>query len=122
MANSRYALKAGVLLQAFSDASKACTNANLTDELAEYHLRTNPACRKFFAVIPGEVSIPPRISKRSGVKGKKPEIIIPPVTNGVKKGTTKDKLAPKPTQKVAPKKPDRKVTPKSKSSAIKSKT
>ena len=104
MASSRYKLKAGALLQAFSDASKVCTNANLTDELAEYHLRINPACRKYFAVIPGEVSIPPITSKRSGIQGKKPEIIIPPVMNGVKKGAIK------------------KATPKSKSSAIKSKT
>jgi len=49
MARSKYLLKQGVLLQAFSDSSKTCTNANLTDELAEWHLKNNPACRKYFA-------------------------------------------------------------------------
>jgi hypothetical protein len=45
-----YRLKPGALLRAFGDESKTCTNANLTDELAEYHLRTNPGCIKLFSV------------------------------------------------------------------------
>lgn len=48
----KYRLKPGVLLQAFGDESKNATNINLTDELAEYHLRTNPGCAKYFAIIP----------------------------------------------------------------------
>jgi len=41
-----YILKEGVLLQAFSDASKSCTNINLTDELAEWHLGQNEDAKK----------------------------------------------------------------------------
>lgn len=48
----KYRLKPGVLLQAFGDESKNATNLNLTDELAEFHLRTNPGCAKYFAIIP----------------------------------------------------------------------
>lgn len=48
----RYRLKPGALLQAFGDASKTCTNINLTDELAEYHLRTNPGVASLFSIIP----------------------------------------------------------------------
>ncbi len=48
----RYRLKPGALLQAFGDASKTCTNHNLTDELAEYHLRTNPGVAHLFSIIP----------------------------------------------------------------------
>jgi hypothetical protein len=62
MPNSRYQLKAGVLLQAFGDPSKACTNKNLTDALAEWHLINNPGVRKYFAVLPPDapgVSGPP---------------------------------------------------------------
>lgn len=47
-----YRLKPGALLRAFGDESKTCTNNNLTDELAEYHLRTNPGCRKLFSIVP----------------------------------------------------------------------
>lgn len=46
----RFALRAGALLVdvATGDNKKMATNNNLTDELALYHLRTNPSCRKFF--------------------------------------------------------------------------
>ncbi len=50
--NCQYRLRGGVLLQAFGDKSKNCTNKNLTNELAEYHLRFNPGCRKLFERIP----------------------------------------------------------------------
>lgn len=45
-----FRLKPGALLRSFGDESKTCTNANLTDELAEYHLRTNPGCIRLFSV------------------------------------------------------------------------
>lgn len=50
----KYRLKPGVLLQAFGDETKTVTNKNLTDELAEFHLRTNPGTRKYFAIVPPE--------------------------------------------------------------------
>ncbi len=46
-----YRLQKGALLRVMGDESKTCTNDNLTDELAEFHLRTNPGCRKYFTVI-----------------------------------------------------------------------
>ena len=75
MSVSKYVLKAGVLLQAFSDASKTCTNANITDELAEYHLKINPACARFFAVLPGIPSVTDSVLKP---KTGGPTIIVPP--------------------------------------------
>lgn len=73
MPTSKYALKAGVLLQAFSDVSKTCTNANITDELAEWHLSHNPGCVIYFAVMPGKSDVP------SGVRPAvaRPTVIIP---------------------------------------------
>ena len=50
--NCEYRLRGGVLLQAFGDKSKMATNKTLTNELAEYHLRTNPACSKLFERMP----------------------------------------------------------------------
>jgi len=75
MAHCNYVLKAGVLLQAFSDASKTCTNANLTDELAQFHLKRDPSCARFFAVMPGLPDIPDHISLP---RQKGPTIIMPP--------------------------------------------
>jgi hypothetical protein len=76
MSNCKYVLKAGVLLQAFSDASKTCTNANLTDELAEWHLEHNPGCHIYFAVLPGIPSVPDEVRDRPRTGG--PTIIVPP--------------------------------------------
>jgi len=50
--NCQYRLRGGVLLQEFGNKSKNCTNKNLTNELAEYHLLINPGCRKLFERIP----------------------------------------------------------------------
>lgn len=47
-----YRLVPGAVLSAFGDESKTCTNANLTDELAEFHLRNNPGVLKWFAIYP----------------------------------------------------------------------
>jgi hypothetical protein len=75
-----YELKKGVLLQAFGDASKTCTNLTLTDELAEWYLKHYPEKAVLFARIPGGINtvtppairiIPPNIVKPEN-------IIIPP--------------------------------------------
>ena len=73
MTLSNYQLKAGVLLQAFGDASKVMTNANITDELAEFHLKTNPSCARYFSIMPGKANVPDDIRgpDRSG-----PTIIV----------------------------------------------
>ncbi|HUX57078.1 MAG TPA: hypothetical protein VMV77_08895 [Bacteroidales bacterium] len=74
MAQCNYVLKAGVLLQAFSDASKTCTNANLTDELAQFHLKRDPSCARFFAVMPGQTGS----NTVTAPRPQGPTIIIPP--------------------------------------------
>lgn len=60
---TRYQLKPGALLQAFGDTSKTCTNKNLTDELAEWHLKNNPGVAVLFSKIPAEFSIAPDDAK-----------------------------------------------------------
>jgi hypothetical protein len=50
---TNYRLRAGVILRDVNgDSSKMMSNANLTDELAQYHLTSNPKCAKFFEKIP----------------------------------------------------------------------
>jgi hypothetical protein len=73
MKGCRYELKKGVVLQVFGDPTKAVTNANLTDELAEWHLKNNPSCRRFFVTIP---NTPKAESKPEKVMGKAPEMEI----------------------------------------------
>lgn len=45
-----YRLRSGAVIydSVNQDAGKVLTNANCTDELAEYHLLTNKNCRKYF--------------------------------------------------------------------------
>lgn len=50
--NCEYRLKAGALLILFCDKSNMATNKNLTNELAEYHLKNNPLCKKLFERMP----------------------------------------------------------------------
>lgn len=49
-----YLLAAGDLLydSATMDSSKAMSNANISEELALYHLATNPACKERFIRLP----------------------------------------------------------------------
>ncbi|OJV40831.1 MAG: hypothetical protein BGO29_14785 [Bacteroidales bacterium 36-12] len=51
-----FRLRAGVLLRdvVSRDPKKNCSNANITNELALYHLKTNPECRKYFDKIPDD--------------------------------------------------------------------
>lgn len=56
-ANTHFHLRAGVLLRDVVnfDATKNMTNANISDSLALYHLRTNPSCRELFDELPNNV-------------------------------------------------------------------
>jgi hypothetical protein len=72
MATPNYQLKKGVLLQAFGDASKTCTNDTLTDELGKWYLENYPEKIIYFDRTPTNVVIPPAIK------------IIPPVKKEVK--------------------------------------
>ena len=94
MANSKYVLKAGVILQAFSDASKTMTFKNITDELAEWHLKNNPNCVKLFAVIPGEYgdASKPRSQPTIIIPAKKEEPVqIPSIVGDFIKSTEPEK-------------------------------
>ena len=54
---AQFKLKAGALLRDIinpNDDTKLCSRANLTDELAFYHLMSNPACIRKFEVYPAD--------------------------------------------------------------------
>lgn len=71
MATPNYELRKGVLLEAFGDASKTCTNATLTDELAEWYLTYFPEKAIYFS------KISPDFGKKPLPEVKKEE--LPPV-------------------------------------------
>jgi hypothetical protein len=50
----RYQLKTGAVLVAFGQADKIATNANLTDELAEWHLRNTRGASTLFSKMPAD--------------------------------------------------------------------
>ena len=50
--NCEYRLKGGVLLEIFSKASYFATNKNLTNKLAEIHLKQNRKKAVYFSVLP----------------------------------------------------------------------
>jgi hypothetical protein len=50
----RYQLKKGAVLFAFGDANRTATDRNLTDELAEWHLRNTRGCAQFFITLPAD--------------------------------------------------------------------
>lgn len=53
MATSKgYELKLGATLEAFGHPEKFCTNNELTDELAEWHLKENPGQIIWFSKVP----------------------------------------------------------------------
>lgn len=53
---SRYKLKSGAIIlrdvRNVNDSTRMATRFNLTDDLAKYHLYTNPSCVKYFATLP----------------------------------------------------------------------
>ncbi|MEI7503709.1 MAG: hypothetical protein WCJ61_10535 [Paludibacter sp.] len=53
----QFLLLAGALLQDIVnwDNDLLCSNANITDDLALYHLKTNPNCRELFQELPENV-------------------------------------------------------------------
>jgi hypothetical protein len=63
MASSKYELKRGVVLQAFGDASKTCTNDTITDELGDWYMKHYPEKAIYFArmPVPGTINAPANI-------------------------------------------------------------
>lgn len=69
MATRNYELKKGVLLEAFGDASKTCTNDTITDELGDWYMKHYPEKAIYFeripvlatsVIVPDIVIIPPK--------------------------------------------------------------
>lgn len=50
--NCDYRLRAGVVLTDSGDVTKNCSNVNITNKLAEFHLKKNPQCVKYFEKMP----------------------------------------------------------------------
>ena len=89
---SKYLLKPGALLQAFGDESKTMTNSNITDELAEWHLKNNPGVAIYFSRMaeapspaPAEVEIVP-------VEVKEPETVKEPEVKKTQRRPLKTKV------------------------------
>jgi hypothetical protein len=57
MGPCNYLLKKGARLTAFGNYSKNCTNQNITNELAEWHLRINPGCARLFERMPDNAPV-----------------------------------------------------------------
>ena len=70
MATRNYELKRGVLLEAFGDASKTCTNDTLTDELAVWYLTNQPEKIIYFSKVPSNHPTAPAVPQNI--------VIIPP--------------------------------------------
>ena len=82
MASSKYELKRGVVLQAFGDASKTCTNDTITDELGDWYMKHYPEKSIYFARLPvqSQHAAPPeiRIIQPAAVQTIKPEAAAAP--------------------------------------------
>lgn len=52
MQKKRYDLRAGAVLVDTKDPTKTATTHNITDELAIYHLRIHPTCKRLFNLLP----------------------------------------------------------------------
>ncbi|MCL2596268.1 MAG: hypothetical protein FWD66_01110 [Paludibacter sp.] len=60
---TNFKLKAGAILEAHGDPTKTCANSNLTDELAIFHLKNNPSCRRKFEKVPENLDEILRVGK-----------------------------------------------------------
>jgi hypothetical protein len=69
----KYRLKKGALLQAFGNSDKICTNENLTNELAEWHLRNTRGAASLFAILPADAPVYGEEVKAIAEPAKEPE-------------------------------------------------
>jgi hypothetical protein len=92
----KYKIRAGALIYDVinKDASKVMTQANITDELAEYHLLTNKLARKYFENLP--IDIDTQLAKKypGGWEDKKDESVIEPVTESTIESVTEPIVEP----------------------------
>ncbi|MEG2772239.1 MAG: hypothetical protein RR960_07845 [Alistipes sp.] len=88
----KFELQAGKLLidVVHYDNALMATNVNLTDELALYHLRTNPSVRKFFSKLPDNVD---ELIAISAVK-KAAKVKTPAVKKNKKEARTEKQVSP----------------------------
>lgn len=79
MATNKYELKKGVLLEAFGDASKTCTNDTITDDIGDWFMKFQPEKAIYFARYPGQGGNPVPVftpTPREGIR------IVPPLPPG----------------------------------------
>lgn len=91
----RYRLKLGQRLTSFGNFRMNATNLNLTDELAEWHLRVNPTCRSRFEIIPGETPAPATPVSQKFIQPLPPVVIVQPESVNVPKIETPKVEIPK---------------------------
>jgi hypothetical protein len=71
MEETKFQVKRGAVIYdpVNQDAGKILTFSNCTDELALYHLKHNPGCKKYFAVLPENID---ELLEEYGKEEKKP--------------------------------------------------
>jgi hypothetical protein len=71
MEETKFQVKRGVIIYdpVNQDAGKILTFSNCTDELALYHLKHNPGCKKYFSVLPENID---ELLEEYGKEEKKP--------------------------------------------------
>lgn len=104
MASTKYELKKGVLLEAFGDPSKTCTNRELTDELGDWYMAHYPEKAVYFSRLPRPAVVPvapppPQMTilppPAPEVKGiELPDEVMTPEVKAVIKMTSKPRSAP----------------------------
>lgn len=95
-----FKLRTGALLHdaVNFDNDLLCSNANISDELALYHLKTNPNCRKFFEKVPENVD---ELIEAYKLPGEEPELtdaekeLVKELVIELKAGATKTALREK---------------------------
>jgi len=68
--NCDYELPNGVVLQIFGEPNKMMSAQNITNELAEYHLKKNPNCEKYFTKMPEKAEVKERAEQEKEVVDK----------------------------------------------------
>lgn len=92
---SNYVLKNGVVLQPVFGSSQFYTNANLTDEVAENYLASNPSASKLFSILPAdwENRVSMRRLKSNAMDSELLNMIAESLNDGVSEESIKESLS-----------------------------
>jgi hypothetical protein len=108
-----YLLKEGRVIKAKGDYSKNLSNHNITNELAEWHLRINPGCRihflktpdmmpsdlRGFKIIPPKIADEPKVEEVTVTEEAVTDTVVDTVVDTVKLPGTKPKSRSPKTKK-----------------------